>query len=62
MRNELELSWPLRKYVETYLGKRMRFPSVLVWLATPIASVIFVRLGTLRNKAICLAEKQREVA
>jgi 2-polyprenyl-3-methyl-5-hydroxy-6-metoxy-1,4-benzoquinol methylase len=61
MHRELELSWPLRRYVETYLARRMRFPSPLIWLVTTLASLILVRLGTLRNKAICLAQKQRDV-
>jgi SAM-dependent methyltransferase len=60
-RRELGLSWPLRRYVETYVGRRMMLPSPVAWVATELANVVFVRLGTLRNKAVCLAEKRQEV-
>jgi SAM-dependent methyltransferase len=59
LRRELELSWPIKRYVETYLGRRT-VPSPVVWAAAELASFVLVRLGTLRNKAVCLAEKRQQ--
>lgn len=56
---ELELSLPLARYSEMYLGSKLHVPALGVRVATTIADLLFVRLGTLRNKAICLAQKRR---
>jgi len=55
IRRQTELSWPLERYLRMYLTDR--FPRAAL-LASPLAALagfVFVRLGTLRNKAVCLA-------
>ena len=61
LRLELELSWPLDRYARIYLGEKLHFPPLLVRVATGLAELLFVRLGTLRNKAICLGVKGQGV-
>lgn len=55
---ELELSWPLESYVAVYLRKNSRTPAFLVNVAGFLADLIFIRLHTLKNKAICVGEGQ----
>lgn len=57
LKSELELSWPLDRYARVYLGEKLNFPPLLVRIATRIANLLFVRLGTLKNKAICLGQR-----
>ena len=58
LKSEMELSWPLDRYVKLYLGKNLYYSPALIMIATVLAKVIFVRLRTLRNKAICLGKKR----
>ncbi len=58
LRKKLELSWPLEMYTRVYLGNKLHLPSPLVVLATWAAKFIFIRLGALHNKAVCLAQKK----
>lgn len=58
LKPELELSWPLERYARIYLGEKLRVPPPLVGIATRIADLLFVRLGTLKNKAICLGQRR----
>ncbi len=58
LKSEMELSWPLDMYVRVYLGQKLHFSPVLMMVATAFAKVLFVWLRTLRNKAICLAQKR----
>ncbi|MBI2357602.1 MAG: class I SAM-dependent methyltransferase [Deltaproteobacteria bacterium] len=58
LKPELELSWPLERYARIYLGEKLHFPPLLVRIATRIADLLFVRLGTLRNKAVCLGQRK----
>jgi SAM-dependent methyltransferase len=57
LKKELELSWPLEKYTNLYLGKYLGLPPLLVGLTTLLANLLFVRLGILHNKAIYLGQK-----
>ena len=57
LKADLDLSWPLDKYIREYLWKG-NFPHVLLKLVTVVAKVVFINLGTLKNKAICLAQKK----
>ncbi len=57
LRPELELSWPLSMYVKMYLGEKFRLPRPILFMIHAITSILFVWLRTLRNKAICLAQK-----
>ncbi|MFC1476294.1 class I SAM-dependent methyltransferase [Candidatus Zixiibacteriota bacterium] len=57
-RQETELSWPVRQYVEVYLGKRLSRVSWLMSLAGGVADILFVKLGTLKNKAVCRGVKR----
>ncbi|HEX7344726.1 MAG TPA: class I SAM-dependent methyltransferase [bacterium] len=57
LRSTTELSWPLERYTNIFLGEKCHLPKSLLWLATRLIDILFVRLGTLRNKAICLARK-----
>lgn len=52
-----ELSWPVTTYLRARLGGRV--PTMLVSVLSLAVTVLFVWLGTLRNKAICLAEVPR---
>ncbi|HVE94109.1 MAG TPA: class I SAM-dependent methyltransferase [Acidimicrobiales bacterium] len=56
---ELELSWPLRRYVEVYLTQQLRSPRLRRLLEVTITAAVSVplRLGLLRNKAIVVARK-----
>ena len=58
LKPELELSWPLERYSRIYLGEKLSVPAPLVRMATSIADLLFVRLGTLKNKAICLGQRK----
>jgi len=60
MRATRELSCPVRAYIAASLGDRCSRPALSV--ATFLATVLFVWLGTLKNKAICLARLQPEDA
>jgi len=57
LKREMELSWKVEQYTEIFLGEHFHFPKVVISLATVIANILVVRMGTLRNKAICLARK-----
>jgi hypothetical protein len=57
LRREMELGWPLERYMRVYLHNKLHVPRPLVWVATEVASLLFVQFGTLRNKAICLAQR-----
>jgi SAM-dependent methyltransferase len=56
LRKELELSWPIWRYVNVYLERR-GIPRPVVSFVAVVAEVVFVRMRLVRNKAICLAEK-----
>jgi len=58
LKAEMELSWPLERYAEVYLGDRLHLPPLLVRVVTCFARIVFVWLGTLKNKAICVAQKK----
>jgi len=62
LKSEMELSWPLDRYVKLYLGKNLYYSPPLIMVATVLAKVIFVRLRTLRNKAICLGKKRGDTS
>lgn len=55
LKRELELSWPVEHYARIYLRS---LPAPFVRLAVFAINFAFVRLKTLRNKAICLARKE----
>ncbi len=57
LRSALELSWPLSMYVRIYLGEKLRLPRPIPFIIGVLARILFVWLRTLRNKAICLAQK-----
>jgi len=57
LKSEMEFSWNFNKYSEVYLGKIYHFSPLLVKIATGITRVLFIWLGTLKNKAICLGQK-----
>jgi uncharacterized membrane protein len=57
LKSEMELSWPLNRYTKVYLGDKLHVPALVVRVATALAGILFLRLGTLRNKAICLAQR-----
>jgi len=59
MRATQELSCPVRAYIGAALGERSR---TAVRVTTFLATVLFVWLGTLKNKAVCLARLQPEDA
>jgi 2-polyprenyl-3-methyl-5-hydroxy-6-metoxy-1,4-benzoquinol methylase len=58
LKAKLGLSWPMERYTRVFLKEKFRFPSPLVSIATSIANLLFIRLGALRNKAVCLARKR----
>ncbi|MEA2826045.1 MAG: hypothetical protein QOG43_484 [Actinomycetota bacterium] len=53
---ELELSWPLRTYVDVYLGEKIHAPRLAI-RAADLAVMLFVRLRMMRNKAIVTARR-----
>lgn len=61
LKSKMELSWPLDRYTKLYLGEIFHFPPLLVKMATGLANILFVWLGTLRNKSICLVQKRHNL-
>ena len=55
LRAEFELSWPLDRYIRVYLIDRFNLPRWLGRVALLLAEIVFVRVGLMRNKGICLA-------
>jgi len=55
-RRELELSWPVEAYVETYLRDKFHLPPLVV-RALGRAAAVVVRLRLMRNKAILTARR-----
>lgn len=54
-RRSTELSWPIERYAKVYLGETLGASGGAVRVVTAIARLVFVRLHTLRNKAIITA-------
>lgn len=59
LKSEMEFSWPLDRYTKVYLEEKLHFPPLIVKMAMGLAKALFVWLGTLKNKAICLGQKIR---
>lgn len=59
LKSEMALSWPVEEYVRVYLGEKLGLASPVLRVVSGLAQVLFVRLRTLRNKAICLAQKKQ---
>ncbi|MCP4549960.1 MAG: class I SAM-dependent methyltransferase [bacterium] len=55
IQRELELSWPLELYVDSYLGRKLYLPKFMKRLLIPVLRILFIHMRTLRNKAICTA-------
>lgn len=54
MHSTTELSWPLELYTKIFLWEKCHVPGFLLGLLTQLINVLFVRLGMLQNKAICM--------
>ena len=62
LKPEMELSWPLDRYVKVYFGHKFYFSSVFITIATGLAKIEGLWMRTLKNKAICLGQKKRDNA
>ena len=60
LKAKLGLSWPIEMYTRVFLKEKFRLPSPIVSIATSLANLLFVKLGALRNKAVCLARKRND--
>jgi 2-polyprenyl-3-methyl-5-hydroxy-6-metoxy-1,4-benzoquinol methylase len=56
-KRELELSWPVDKYIAVFLNRNSKMPSFLVSIATFLADLFLIRLHVLKNKAVTVAQK-----
>ena len=57
LRRKRELAWPIDRYARVYLGDKLGVGPAGVRVAARLADFAFNRVGVLRNKAVCIAQK-----